>query len=68
MKLLSTLALVVLIAVSIQGAPTMEELEERDVSVGQLSFSPSNGSIDDLLKELNIQSLPDLETDSEGGR
>ena len=46
----------------------MEELEERDVSVGQLSFSPSNGSIDDLLKELNIQSLPDLETDSEGGR
>ena len=49
MKLQSTLSLILLVALSVQAAPTEEE---ELTTAGQLSFTPSNCSLDDLLKEL----------------
>ena len=65
MKIQSTLSLILLVALSVQAAPTTDDSEGEDLTTaGQLSFTPSNCSLDDLLKELG----QDLETDSEAVR
>ena len=54
MRLQSTLALILLTAVSVQGGPIMGsgEQEETEVHAGQLSFTPSTGTLESLLEEL----------------
>ena len=65
MKIKSALSLILLVALSVQAAPTMDDSEGEELATaGQLSFTPSNCTIDDLLKELG----QDLETDSEAVR
>ena len=67
MKIKSTLSLILLVALSVQAAPTMDDSEGEELATaGQLSFTSSNCTIDDLLKELG-QDL-DLDTDSEAVR
>ena len=61
MKLQSTLSLILLVALSVQAAPTTDDSELA--TAGQLSFTPSNCTIEDLLKELGL----DLETDLSTG-
>ena len=64
MKLLSTISLVLLIAFYVQAAPAMEDSEEGMPSSRQLSFTSSNCSVDDIMRELN----PNSETDGEAVR
>ena len=54
MRLQRTLALILLTAVSVNGGPIMGsgEQEETEVHAGQLSFTPSNGTLESLLEEL----------------
>ena len=54
MRLQSTPTLVLLTAVSVQGVPIVGsgKQEETEVHAGQLSFTPSNGTLESLLEEL----------------
>jgi len=54
MRLQSTPTLVLLTAVSVQGVPIVGsgKQEETEVHAGQLSFTPSNGTLGSLLEKL----------------